>query len=138
MISAHALSTARIAYKWPALQLQPRTVLQALSSRSLSSTSSIMSPARLTTTDDEAVSKPLKPTAILHRTPWRPPIARSAEGSYITLEDGRVLLDAVGGAAVACIGNGHPKVVQAIKEQVDKVSCAYGIVTYGIGLKEAI
>lgn len=39
------------------------------------------------------------------------------------LEDGRKLLDAVGGAAVSCIGNGHPDVVQAIKDQVDKMSC---------------
>ena len=78
-----------------------------------------MSPARI----DTKAPALLKPTAILHRTPWRPPVARSAEGSYVTLEDGRVLLDAVGGAAVACIGNGHPEVVNAIKEQVDKVSC---------------
>ena len=64
-----------------------------------------------------------KPTSILHRTPWRPPVAKSADGSYVTLENGQRLLDAVGGAAVACIGNGHPKVVQAIKDQVDQVAC---------------
>jgi len=64
-----------------------------------------------------------RPTHILHRTPWRPPVAVAAQGSYITLEDGRVLLDSVGGAAVACIGNGHPKVLNAIKEQVDEVAC---------------
>jgi hypothetical protein len=34
-------------------------------------------------------------TNILHRTPWRPPIAISAKGSEIILEDGKVLLDAV-------------------------------------------
>ena len=62
-------------------------------------------------------------TAILHRTPWRPPVASSAEGIYITLEDGTKIIDAVGGAAVSCIGNGHPVVKQAIKDQVDKVSC---------------
>lgn len=64
-----------------------------------------------------------RPSAILHRTPWRPPVAVSAEGIYVTLEDGQTVIDAVGGAAVACIGNGHPKVVQAIKDQADKVSC---------------
>lgn len=64
-----------------------------------------------------------RPTAILHRTPWRPPVAVSAKGIYVTLEDGTTVIDAVGGAAVACIGNGHPKVVQAIKDQADKVSC---------------
>lgn len=62
-------------------------------------------------------------TNILHRTPWRPPVAVSAQGSYITLQDGKCLLDGVGGAAVSCLGNSHPKVMQAIKDQVDKVSC---------------
>ncbi|EJF59076.1 PLP-dependent transferase [Dichomitus squalens LYAD-421 SS1] len=68
-----------------------------------------------------------RPTAILHRTPWRPPVASSAEGIYITLEDGTKLIDAVGGAAVTCIGNGHPKVKQAIKDQVEKISYVYNM-----------
>ena len=70
-----------------------------------------------------AMAPSLKPTSILHRTPWQPPVAESAQGIYITLEDGTLLIDAVGGAAVTCIGNSHPKVMQAIKDQVDKVSC---------------
>ncbi|KAI0782799.1 PLP-dependent transferase [Abortiporus biennis] len=69
----------------------------------------------------------LKPTAILHRTPWRPPTAVSAEGIYVTLEDGRTIVDAVGGAAVACIGNGNPEVKKALKEQVDTVSYVYNM-----------
>ncbi|KAI9062551.1 PLP-dependent transferase [Trametes sanguinea] len=68
-----------------------------------------------------------RPTGILHRTPWRPPVASSAEGIYVTLEDGKKLIDAVGGAAVACIGNGHPAVRKAIKEQVDKVAYVYNM-----------
>lgn len=52
-----------------------------------------------------------------------PPIATSAQGIYVNLEDGSQIIDAVGGAAVACIGNGHPAVIQAIKDQVDKVAC---------------
>ncbi|KAG6906252.1 hypothetical protein DXG01_014970 [Tephrocybe rancida] len=68
-----------------------------------------------------------RPTAILHRTPWTPPVAKSAEGMYINLEDGRRLLDAVGGAAVACLGNSHPKVLQAMKDQIDKVSYVYNM-----------
>lgn len=66
-----------------------------------------------------------RPTSILHRVPYRPPIATSARGIYVTLEDGRTIIDAVGGASVACIGNGHPEVLAAIKEQVDKVCCEY-------------
>jgi len=64
---------------------------------------------------------PPKPTAILHRTPYSPPVAVRAEGIYIDLEDGRRIIDAVGGAAVAYIGNSHPKVLQAIKDQVDRM-----------------
>ncbi|KAF8967730.1 hypothetical protein BDZ97DRAFT_1903295 [Flammula alnicola] len=72
-------------------------------------------------------TKPIRPTNILHRTPWQPPVAVSAQGSYIELESGQKLLDGVGGAAVACLGNGHPTVVQAIKDQVDKVSYVYNM-----------
>ncbi|KAF5335986.1 hypothetical protein D9611_006308 [Ephemerocybe angulata] len=68
-----------------------------------------------------------EPTYILHRTPWQPPVAVSGEGSYIVLEDGTRLLDAVGGAAVACIGNSHPKVIRAIKNQLDAIPYVYNM-----------
>ncbi|EKM81671.1 hypothetical protein AGABI1DRAFT_83140 [Agaricus bisporus var. burnettii JB137-S8] len=67
------------------------------------------------------------PTNILHRTPWRPPVGVAGEGSYITLEDGRTVYDAVGGAAVSCLGNSHPKVIKALKEQIDKVPYVYNM-----------
>lgn len=66
---------------------------------------------------------PPKATALLHRVPWKVPIATAAEGIYIDLQDGRRLVDAVGGAAVSSIGAGNPVVAQAIKDQLDKVSC---------------
>lgn len=62
-------------------------------------------------------------TSILHRTPWVPPIAVSAHGIYVTLEDGREIIDGCGGAAVACIGHGHSAPEKAIKKQVEKLSC---------------
>jgi E3 ubiquitin-protein ligase TRIP12 len=65
-----------------------------------------------------------RPTSILHRTPWRPPTAVAASGIEITLEGGRTLVDAAGGAAVTCLGHGHPAVVRAIKEQADTLNCA--------------
>ncbi|KAJ7030466.1 pyridoxal phosphate-dependent transferase [Mycena alexandri] len=68
-----------------------------------------------------------RPTAILHRTPWIPPIAVSAEGSYIELESGQKLLDAIGGAAVTCIGSAHPVVNKALKDQIDRVSYVYNM-----------
>jgi adenosylmethionine-8-amino-7-oxononanoate aminotransferase len=70
-------------------------------------------------------SEGVEASYILHRTPHPPPVAVSAEGSFLYLKDGTKVYDAVGGAAVACIGNSHPKVMQAIKDQVDKVSCMY-------------
>jgi E3 ubiquitin-protein ligase TRIP12 len=63
----------------------------------------------------------------LHRTPWQPPVAVSGQGIYITLEDGREVIDAAGGAAVTCIGNGHPVVREAIKEQLDKLAYVYNM-----------
>ncbi|KAJ2934030.1 hypothetical protein H1R20_g3045, partial [Candolleomyces eurysporus] len=74
-------------------------------------------------------SEGVEASHILHRTPYPPPVVVSAEGSYLYLKDGSKVYDAVGGAAVACLGNSHPKVMQAIKDQVDKVSYVYNIVT---------
>ncbi|TRM65526.1 pyridoxal phosphate-dependent transferase [Schizophyllum amplum] len=78
----------------------------------------------------EAAKKSLvadRPTHILHRTPWRPPVATKAEGLRVTLEDGTTLIDAAGGAAVVSVGHGHPKVIQAIKDQADKVCYVYNM-----------
>jgi hypothetical protein len=66
-------------------------------------------------------------TAILHRTPWIPPVAVRGEGVYLELEDGSRLIDGVGGAAVNCIGSGHPRVVAAIKDQLEKLACEYPV-----------
>jgi 4-aminobutyrate aminotransferase-like enzyme len=81
-----------------------------------------MSPSAIAP-EKKAQPQPLRPTAILHRTPWQPPVAVSGQGIYITLEDGRQVIDAAGGAAVTCLGNGHPVVLEALKEQVDKLAC---------------
>ncbi|KAI9459738.1 pyridoxal phosphate-dependent transferase [Russula earlei] len=70
---------------------------------------------------------PSRPTAILHRTPSQPPIAVSGEGINVTLDDGRVLIDAIGGVAVACIGNGHRVVQKAIRDQADKLAYVYNL-----------
>jgi len=69
----------------------------------------------------------VEPTKILHRTPWRPPVGVSSEGSYITLEDGRTVYDGCGGAAVTCIRNSHPKVLKALKDQIDTVPYVYNM-----------
>jgi 4-aminobutyrate aminotransferase-like enzyme len=76
-------------------------------------------------TNGEPLAKPQPQTAILHRTPWIPPVAVSGEGVYLELEDGNRVIDAVGGAAVSCIGSGHPRVIEAIKDQLEKLACEY-------------
>ena len=61
-------------------------------------------------------------TRILHRSSRSaPPIAVRAAGSWITAADGRRVLDASGGAAVSCLGHGHPRVVEAIRRQVGEL-----------------
>ena len=62
-------------------------------------------------------------TNIIHRTPWRPPIAVSAKGIRIYLDDGKELIDGAGGAAVAAVGMGHPKIVKAVQDQAAAMAC---------------
>jgi len=47
------------------------------------------------------------------------------EGSYLIFEDGQRILDASGGAAVACIGHGDKRVLDAVvKQMTDVAYCA--------------
>jgi adenosylmethionine-8-amino-7-oxononanoate aminotransferase len=57
------------------------------------------------------------------RTPF--PEAALAKGAYITDASGRQYLDASGGAAVSCLGHGHPQVIAAIKDQLDRMAFAH-------------
>ncbi|CAJ2506889.1 Uu.00g080750.m01.CDS01 [Anthostomella pinea] len=50
------------------------------------------------------------------------PLVLEARGNHIRLADGRDILDACGGAAVACIGHGVEEVVDAMVAQAAKVS----------------
>ena len=68
-------------------------------------------------------SKTTKSSSIFHRSLSQAPIVLVAEGIYIDLEDGRRVIDGVGGTAVACLGNSHPTVIQTIKDQAGKLSC---------------
>lgn len=53
------------------------------------------------------------------------PLAVSGQGIYVTDADGKTYLDACGGAAVSCLGHGHPRIVEAIKAQADKMAYAH-------------
>jgi len=52
-------------------------------------------------------------------SPFLIPIER-AEGIYLYSPDGKRYADLISGIAVSAVGHRHPKVVQAIKDQVDK------------------
>jgi adenosylmethionine-8-amino-7-oxononanoate aminotransferase len=54
-----------------------------------------------------------------------PPLALSGHGVTLTDADGKVYLDASGGAAVSCLGHGHPDVLAAMHAQIDKLAYAH-------------
>ncbi|KAL7419006.1 hypothetical protein Q5752_006691 [Cryptotrichosporon argae] len=56
----------------------------------------------------------------LHDSP--PETAVRAEGAYLWLDDGRKILDACAGAAVASIGHGDPRVIAAVAKQMSQLS----------------
>ena len=51
-----------------------------------------------------------------------PPVAVSGTGPYLIDRAGRRYLDASGGAAVSCLGHGHRAVIDAIKEQAERLA----------------
>ena len=54
-----------------------------------------------------------------------PPVAVGGEGIHILDKQGKRYIDACGGAAVSCLGHGHPDVVRAIKDQTDRLAYAH-------------
>ena len=66
------------------------------------------------------------PGAVFYRAPAHAyPLAVRARGVTITDADGREYLDMSGGAAVSCLGHGHPDVVAALKRQLDELEFAH-------------
>jgi adenosylmethionine-8-amino-7-oxononanoate aminotransferase len=53
------------------------------------------------------------------------PVALRGDGVYLYDSTGKQYLDGSGGAAVCCLGHGHPVVVEAIKAQVGKLAYAH-------------
>src|SRR5271163_2245031 len=65
-------------------------------------------------------------THILHRSPNAVmPVAVSGSGVEIVDADGRRYLDASGGAAVSCLGHGHPDVLAAMRRQLEALAYAH-------------
>lgn len=60
---------------------------------------------------------------VLHRsTKQKFDVAVSGDGLMLTLADGRTVIDAAGGAAVACLGHGNQRVAQAVARQAEKLA----------------
>jgi adenosylmethionine-8-amino-7-oxononanoate aminotransferase len=53
------------------------------------------------------------------------PVAVSGKGVTLTDSTGKTYLDASGGAAVSCLGHGHPDVIAAMHAQIDKLAYAH-------------
>ncbi len=70
----------------------------------------------------------IRPTRILHRQingSGSLPVAAGGSGVEIFGADGKSYIDASGGAAVSCLGHGHPAINAAIKAQLDKLAYAH-------------
>ncbi|CUX80953.1 MAG: Adenosylmethionine-8-amino-7-oxononanoate aminotransferase [Roseibaca calidilacus] len=65
-------------------------------------------------------------THLLHRSIHSAPrVARTAQGIRFIDTEGRDYIDASGGAAVSCLGHGHPDVLAALHAQLDKLAYAH-------------
>jgi adenosylmethionine-8-amino-7-oxononanoate aminotransferase len=62
---------------------------------------------------------------ILHRSGAIPPVAVRGEGIFLHTEGGRAIIDASGGAAVACLGHGNARVAEAIGRQASGMAYAH-------------
>lgn len=66
------------------------------------------------------------PTHVFHRhLRHTPPVASSGQGIYLTDAQGKRYIDASGGAAVSCLGHGHPDVLAAMHAQIDRLAYAH-------------
>ncbi|MEQ8179416.1 MAG: aminotransferase class III-fold pyridoxal phosphate-dependent enzyme, partial [Amphiplicatus sp.] len=65
-------------------------------------------------------------TSIFHRAPSAQ-LAKAVggDGVYLFDQEGKRYLDGSGGAAVSCLGHNHPRVIEAIKQQLDKLAYAH-------------
>jgi adenosylmethionine-8-amino-7-oxononanoate aminotransferase len=62
---------------------------------------------------------------VLHRSGGQPPVAVDGAGIYLHLADGTRIIDASGGAAVACLGHGNRRIAEAIGRQAATMAYAH-------------
>jgi adenosylmethionine-8-amino-7-oxononanoate aminotransferase len=65
-------------------------------------------------------------THLMHRNLGAaPPLAAGGRGIRLVDNTGREYIDASGGAAVSCLGHGHPEVLAAMHRQIDALAYAH-------------
>ena len=79
----------------------------------------------MTYTIDDKVDAPQKSGVLYARLATEPPTIKSSKGTYLITDDGRKILDASCGAAVACLGHNDSRVKEAIIRQLDDVAYCY-------------
>ena len=75
----------------------------------------------------QTMTKPSQTSSrILHRSlRHNLPVAVATDGVALLDSQGRRYIDASGGAAVSCLGHGHPDVLAAMHAQIDRVAYAH-------------
>ncbi|MFL9877166.1 aspartate aminotransferase family protein [Herbaspirillum rhizosphaerae] len=65
-------------------------------------------------------------THVFHRYPKQTmPVAKAGIGMELIDSNGKHYIDACGGAAVSCLGHGHPRVIEAIRTQINQLAYAH-------------
>jgi adenosylmethionine-8-amino-7-oxononanoate aminotransferase len=59
-----------------------------------------------------------------------PPLALRGEGIFLHDSNGRSIIDGSGGAAVACLGHGHPRVLEAMRAQMERLTYAHHLALF--------
>lgn len=75
------------------------------------------------------------------RIPFYPLVVKSGQGATIEDSDGRTYLDFLSAACIANTGHGHPKIVEAVKRQADKLlhyNLAYAYTEEAVQLAEEL
>ena len=66
---------------------------------------------------------------IIHRSLLKTPLtATRARGIHIYDQHDKAYIDASGGAAVSCLGHGHPDVLAAMHAQIDQHAYALSLI----------
>ncbi len=70
-------------------------------------------------------SQARKPSKLFYQSRVRRPLIDRGEGIYLWSEDGRRFIDGSSGAMVSVIGHSNPRVLDAMRSQMDRVTFTY-------------